>query len=128
MRKSTVTKSLVAGLALVAALGVAGQVRAEDGGKDTKTEATKTEATKTDATKTDATKSEAAKTATKTTRTAHHHRRAEAGHRVAGPTAQTGFRIPANPLLRDCVHVAFPQCSPRGGLYPLNDGEFPLRE
>jgi hypothetical protein len=26
----------------------------------------------------------------------------------------TQFRIPAHPLVRDCVHVTFPQCSPHG--------------
>ena len=32
----------------------------------------------------------------------------------------TQFWIPAHPLIHDCVHVFFPQCS-RGG---LNDGSF----
>ena len=34
----------------------------------------------------------------------------------------TQFRIPAHPLVYDCVHVAFPQCS--RGLDGLNDGSF----
>ena len=34
----------------------------------------------------------------------------------------TQFRIPAHPLVYDCVHVAFPQCS--RGLGGLNDGSF----
>jgi hypothetical protein len=33
------------------------------------------------------------------------------------------FRIPAHPVIRDCVHVYFPQCSGRGG---FNDGTFGL--
>ena len=32
----------------------------------------------------------------------------------------TQFRIPAHPLVLDCVHVTFPQCT-QGG---LNDGSF----
>ncbi len=31
------------------------------------------------------------------------------------------FRIPEHPVVRDCVHVHFPQCSPRS-YDPLNDG------
>jgi hypothetical protein len=34
----------------------------------------------------------------------------------------TQFRIPAQPLVRDCVHVVFPQCD--RGLDGLNDGTF----
>ena len=34
----------------------------------------------------------------------------------------TQFRIPAHPLVRDCVHVVFPQCS--RGYGGLNDGSF----
>ena len=124
--RSAVTKSAVAALALVAALGIAAQVRAEEGGKDTKTEA-KTDA-KTD-TKTEA-KTATANTATKAAKPTHHHARAQSGHRVAGPVAAPAqiFRIPANPVMRDCVHVAFPQCGPKAGLNPLNDGDFPLHE
>lgn len=33
------------------------------------------------------------------------------------------FRIPEHPIVRDCVHVHFPQCSPRS-YDPLNDGTF----
>jgi hypothetical protein len=32
------------------------------------------------------------------------------------------FRIPAHPVMRDCVHVFFPQCS--RGYEGLNDGTF----
>src|SRR5579871_3451622 len=32
------------------------------------------------------------------------------------------FRIHAYPVVRDCIHVMFPQCSK--GYYPLNDGTF----
>jgi hypothetical protein len=32
----------------------------------------------------------------------------------------TQFRIPAHPLVLDCVHVTFPQCTEGG----LNDGSF----
>lgn len=35
----------------------------------------------------------------------------------------TNFRIPAQPLVWDCVHVMFPQCS-RRGYNSLNDGSF----
>ena len=34
----------------------------------------------------------------------------------------TQFRIPAHPLVYDCVHVSFPQCS--RGYEGLNDGSF----
>jgi hypothetical protein len=40
-------------------------------------------------------------------------------------TAETGttlFRIPAHPVVRDCVHVFFPQCG--RGYDGLNDGTF----
>jgi hypothetical protein len=40
---------------------------------------------------------------------------------IARPTEiPTQFRIPAQPLVLDCVHVTFPQCT-QGG---LNDGSF----
>jgi hypothetical protein len=43
---------------------------------------------------------------------------------VATPAAfPTQFRIPAHPLVWDCVHVMFPQCS-RQGFDSLNDGSF----
>jgi hypothetical protein len=41
--------------------------------------------------------------------------------RIAETSAPT-MRIPAHPVVRDCVHVMFPQCS-RGG-DGLNDGQF----
>jgi hypothetical protein len=37
----------------------------------------------------------------------------------------TQFRIPANPIVRDCVHVMFPQCG--RGYDGLNDGTFGRR-
>jgi hypothetical protein len=40
---------------------------------------------------------------------------------IAKPTEiPTQFRIPAQPLVLDCVHVTFPQCTEGG----LNDGSF----
>ena len=47
-------------------------------------------------------------------------------HVVAQPPLQaaeignTQFRIPAHPIVRDCVHVFFPQCT--RGYDGLNDG------
>lgn len=49
-------------------------------------------------------------------------------HRYAAVRTEIGrhaepsspFWVPAHPLIHDCVHVQFPQCS-RGG---LNDGSF----
>jgi hypothetical protein len=41
------------------------------------------------------------------------NRRKEPGP-VAGPPSQT---IPPHPVVRDCIHVFFPQCSPPGGFY-----------
>jgi hypothetical protein len=38
----------------------------------------------------------------------------------AAPTGTTQFRIPAHPVVRDCVHVFFPQCG--RGYDGLNDG------
>jgi hypothetical protein len=35
----------------------------------------------------------------------------------------THLRSPANPVVRDCVHATFPQCSLEGG---LNDGAYGL--
>lgn len=43
----------------------------------------------------------------------------ETGRPVEFPTQ---FRIPAHPLVYDCVHVTFPQCG--RGLDGLNDGSF----
>lgn len=56
-------------------------------------------------------------------RTASAHRRHDArkANRV-GETPSSAFRIPAHPVVRDCAHVMFPQCSPRGGINPLDDG------
>jgi hypothetical protein len=45
--------------------------------------------------------------------------KAETGKPVEYPTP---FRIPPHPLVYDCVHVAFPQCS--RGYDSLNDGSF----
>jgi hypothetical protein len=38
------------------------------------------------------------------------------------PPPVTQFRIPAHPIIRDCVHVMFPQCA--RGYDGLNDGQF----
>jgi hypothetical protein len=46
----------------------------------------------------------------------HHPRIAE----TPPPASAQLFRIPAHPLVWDCVHVMFPQCS--RGYEPLNDG------
>jgi hypothetical protein len=53
-------------------------------------------------------------------------------HEVRKPpvyTAETGttslFRIPAHPVVRDCVHVFFPQCG--RGYDGLNDGTWGRR-
>jgi hypothetical protein len=43
-------------------------------------------------------------------------------HTAEAQRPSTYFRIPANPVVRDCVHVMFPQCS--RGLDPLNDGTY----
>jgi hypothetical protein len=53
--------------------------------------------------------------------TSHKHaiRKAQVVRPAESPTQ---FRIPAHPLVYDCVHVAFPQCS--RGLDGLNDGSF----
>jgi hypothetical protein len=40
----------------------------------------------------------------------------------AAETGNTQFRIPAHPVVRDCVHVFFPQCA--RGYDGLNDGTF----
>jgi hypothetical protein len=57
------------------------------------------------------------------------NKRADTPHRhpvrkeeIVKPEAPTLFRIPAHPLVYDCVHVAFPQCS--RGYNGLNDGSF----
>ena len=56
--------------------------------------------------------------------TAHRHPIAKA--ETAKPAEfPTQFRIPAHPLVYDCVHVSFPQCS--RGLDGLNDGSFRWR-
>ncbi len=49
------------------------------------------------------------------------HKRRHPSHVVEAPAQP--LRIPANPVVRDCTHVMFPQCSRRGG---LNDGTFAL--
>jgi hypothetical protein len=38
------------------------------------------------------------------------------------PPVVAPFRIPAHPVVRDCVHVMFPQCG--RGYDGLNDGQF----
>jgi hypothetical protein len=52
---------------------------------------------------------------------AHRHPIAKAEAARLGEFS-TQFRIPPHPLVYDCVHVAFPQCS--RGLGGLNDGSF----
>jgi hypothetical protein len=50
------------------------------------------------------------------------------GHKQVRQIAETPgnqFRIPANPVVRDCVHVMFPQCS--RGYDGLNDGSYNRR-
>jgi hypothetical protein len=39
---------------------------------------------------------------------------------VETPAPEPFFRIPTHPVVRDCVHVMFPQCA--RGYEPLNDG------
>lgn len=58
-----------------------------------------------------------------TTPVNQHHKRHQSSNRVVETQSPTYLRVPANPVIRDCVHVMFPQCSRRGG---LNDGEFGL--
>ena len=49
----------------------------------------------------------------------HHHK----AKRVAEtPAPAQTFRIPEHPVVRDCVHVMFPQCA--RGYDGLNDGQF----
>jgi hypothetical protein len=56
-------------------------------------------------------------------RTPSAHRRHDAHKALrVGETSASPFRIPAHPVVRDCAHVMFPQCSPRGGMNPLDDG------
>ena len=50
-----------------------------------------------------------------------HHKRHQSSNRVVETQPPTYLRIPANPVIRDCVHVMFPQCSLRSG---LNDGVY----
>jgi hypothetical protein len=49
----------------------------------------------------------------------HSITRAETAGSAEGSTQ---FRVPAHPLIHDCVHVAFPQCS--RGVDGLNDGSY----
>ncbi len=49
------------------------------------------------------------------------HKRKHPSQIVEAPAQP--LRVPANPVVRDCTHVMFPQCSRRGG---LNDGTFAL--
>ena len=54
--------------------------------------------------------------------TAHRHAIAKAAETARPGEFPTQFRIPAHPLVYDCVHVSFPQCS--RGYDGLNDGSF----
>jgi hypothetical protein len=84
-------KSIIAGLTLSAALGLAaGQALADPDNKDSAAPA------------------------------ARAHARKPATARRTAETPAPLFRIPAHPVVRDCVHVMFPQCS--RGFDPLNDG------
>jgi hypothetical protein len=49
------------------------------------------------------------------------HKRHKHPSRMVEARSPTYLRNPANPVVRDCVHVIFPQCSYPGG---LNDGTF----
>jgi hypothetical protein len=53
--------------------------------------------------------------------TAHRHSITKA-ETARSAEVSTQFRAPAHPVIHDCVHVAFPQCS--RGLDGLNDGSF----
>jgi hypothetical protein len=87
-------KSIIAGLTLSAVLGlVAGQALAEQANKESTPPAHRAQVHKPPKT-------------------------VEA--RAAETTPSPLFRIPAHPVVRDCVHVMFPQCS--RGFDPLNDG------
>jgi hypothetical protein len=102
-------KSIIAGLTLCAALALAvHQVRAEEAQPG---EAQAKEAQAKDA---------GAKHASdKHARAGHRHET----HRAAALAEQPSpFRIPAQPVVRDCVHVMFPQCA--RGYEGLNDGTF----
>jgi hypothetical protein len=91
------TKSIVAGLALSAVLGlVAGQALADDNAKK------------------DGAPAAHRAQAQKPPRTAE--------TRTAATAPAPLFRIPAHPVVRDCVHVMFPQCS--RGYDGLNDGTY----
>jgi hypothetical protein len=51
-----------------------------------------------------------------------HSKRKQPNRVVETPEPQSR-NIPAHPIVRDCVHIMFPQCSRDGG---LNDGTFAL--
>jgi hypothetical protein len=51
---------------------------------------------------------------------AHQHRHVPRTAETPAPAPAQLFRIPAHPVVWDCVHVMFPQCS--RGYEPLNDG------
>jgi hypothetical protein len=51
-----------------------------------------------------------------------HHKRIHEVHQLPSRPPEPEFRIPAHPVVRDCVHVFFPQCS--RGYEGLNDGTF----
>jgi hypothetical protein len=62
------------------------------------------------------------KDGTPSARRSHHDGRK--AHRVAEMPAAP-FRLPAHPIVRDCVHVVFPQCG--RGFDALNDGDYHAR-
>jgi hypothetical protein len=51
-----------------------------------------------------------------------HHKPVHQQPSRTAETVTTQFRIPAHPVVRDCVHVFFPQCG--RGYDGLNDGSF----
>jgi hypothetical protein len=53
---------------------------------------------------------------------AHAHKQVRHIAETPVPPPVTQFRIPAHPVIRDCVHVMFPQCG--RGYDGLNDGQF----
>jgi hypothetical protein len=97
-------KSIIAGLTLWAALALAGQQAQAQQAQDANVANAKNDKAAND----------------KHARAAHRAREARqaAAPRLAQQPSQ--FRIPAQPIVRDCVHVMFPQCA--RGYEGLNDG------
>jgi hypothetical protein len=51
------------------------------------------------------------------------HARKQSSRIVEEAPKAESLRIPEHPVIRDCIHVFFPQCGSRGS---LNDGTFKL--